>query len=164
MLSPTIQDLMNNQIKHELYSAYLYLAISADLEAQNYPGAAKWMRAQAGEEVEHAMKFVDYIHDRGGRVTLQAIDQPPSDFGSLLDVFQASLAHEQKVTGLIHGLYAQALQENDYASQSFLKWFVDEQVEEEKSAGDVVAQLERIGNNPAGLFVLDSQLGKRSED
>ncbi|MFN8471903.1 MAG: ferritin [Anaerolineae bacterium] len=164
MLSPNILDAMNNQIKHELYSAYLYLAMSAYLEAQNYPGAAKWMRAQSGEEVEHAMKFLDHIHDRGSRVTLQAIDQPPSNFGALYDAFQAALAHEQKVTGLIHGIYGLALQENDYASQSFLKWFVDEQVEEEKSAGDIVAQLERIGDNPAGLFVLDAQLGKRSEE
>ncbi|MFN8500145.1 MAG: ferritin [Anaerolineae bacterium] len=164
MLSASIGDLINNQIKHELYSAYLYLAMSTYLEAQNYPGAAKWMRSQAAEEVEHAMKFVDYTHDRGGRVTLQAIDQPPSDFGALLDAFQAALAHEQKVTALIHGLYAQAVQENDYASQSFLTWFVNEQVEEEKSAGDVVAQLERIGNNPAALFVLDAQLGKRGAD
>lgn len=164
MLSPSIQDLMNSQIQHELYSAYLYLAMSTYLEAQNLPGAAKWMRSQSGEEVEHAMKFVDHIHDRGGRVMLQAIDQPPSEFGSLLDAFQAALAHEQKVTGLIHGIYAQAVQENDFASQSFLRWFVDEQVEEERSAGDVVAKLERIGDNPAALFVLDTQLGRRAEE
>ncbi len=163
MLSASIQDLMNNQIKHELYSAYLYLAMSTYLEAQNYPGAAKWMRSQAGEEVEHAMKFVDHIHDRGGRVTLQAIDQPPSEFGSLCDAFHGALGHEQKVTALIHNIYAQAVQENDYASQSFLTWFVNEQVEEEKSAGDVLTQLERVGDNPAALFMLDSQLGKRGE-
>ncbi len=163
MLMKNIQDKMNDQIKHELYSAYLYLSMSAYLEAANLPGAAHWMRSQALEEREHAMKFFDHIYDRGGRVTLQAIDQPPIEFNGLLDAFEKALAHEQKVTGLINDIYGLAVQEKDYASQTFLQWFVDEQVEEEKSADQIVQQLQMIGENKGALFMLDAHLGKRGE-
>ena len=163
MLKKSLLDAMNGQIKHELYSAYFYLSMSAYFEASNLPGSARWMRLQAQEEQGHAMKFFDYIHDRGGQVVLQAIDQPPSDFKSPLDVFERTLAHEQKVTGLINSLYELAVKENDYASQSFLQWFVDEQVEEEKNATQIVEMLRMVGDHKGNLLMLDHRLGERSE-
>ncbi len=161
MLSKKLQDAINDQIKHELYSAYLYLSMSAHFEAVNQPGFARWMRLQSQEEASHAMKLFDFIHDRGGRVVLQAIAQPPGEFKSPLEVFQQALEHEQKVTGMIHRLYELAGKENDYATQVMLQWFITEQVEEEKTAGDVVEQLRSIGEQPAALFMLDRQLGAR---
>jgi ferritin len=161
MLKKKIQDKMNDQIKHELYSAYFYLSMAAYLESANLPGAAHWMRLQAQEEQEHAMKFFEHIHDRGGRVILQAIDQPPAEFSGLLDVFEKTLEHEQKVTGLINDLYSLAVKEEDYASQIFLQWFVDEQVEEEKNATQIVEQVKMIGDHKGSLFMLDGHLGRR---
>ena len=164
MLSKTIQDAMNEQIKNELYSAYLYLSMSAYCEAANLPGFAHWMRVQAQEEVAHAMKFYDFIYERGGRVVLQAIDQPPVEFQSPLNVFEQTLEHEQKVTALIHDLYTLAVQEKDYASQAFLQWFVTEQVEEEASATQIVETLKMIGDKGHALLMLDRELGKRGAD
>lgn len=161
MFNKKLQDAINDQIKHELYSAYLYLSMSAHFEAVNLPGFARWMRLQSQEESSHAMKLFDFIHERGGRVVLQAIAQPPGDFKSPLDVFQQALEHEQKVTGMIHRLYELAGKENDYATQVMLQWFITEQVEEEKTAGDIVEQLKMIGEQPAGVFMLDRQLGAR---
>lgn len=161
MLNKKLQDKMNDQIKHELYSAYFYLSMAAYLESANLLGAAHWMRLQAQEEQGHAMKFFEHIHDRGGRVTLQAIDQPPSEFNGLLDVFEKTLEHEQKVTGLINDLYRLAVKEDDYASQIFLQWFVDEQVEEEKNASQIVEQIKMIGDHKGSLFMLDGHLGRR---
>lgn len=161
MLSKKLQDAINDQIKHELYSAYLYLAMSAHFEAVNLPGFARWMRLQSQEETSHAMKLFDFIHERGGRVVLQAIAQPPGEFKSALNVFQQALEHEQKVTEMIHRLYELAGKENDYATQVMLQWFITEQVEEEKTAGDVVEQLKTIGEQPAAVFMLDRQLGAR---
>jgi ferritin len=161
MLSKVVEDAINEQIKNELYSAYLYLAMSAHFEAANLPGSAHWMRLQSQEEVEHAMKFFDYVNERGGRVVLQVIDQPPVEFKLPLDIFQQALEHEQKVTGMINNLYALAVKENDYPTQVMLQWFIEEQVEEEKSAGDVVEQLRMIGDHTQGLFMLDRQLGAR---
>lgn len=162
MLSKILQDAINEQIKHELYSSYLYLSMSAHFEAASLPGFAKWTRLQAEEETGHAMKFFDFINDRGGRVALQAIAQPPAEFGTPLEVFQAILEHEKKVTSLIHKLYALALKENDYASQVMLQWFIDEQVEEEKNASQIVEQLKMIEDRSTATFYLDKQLGKRS--
>jgi ferritin len=161
MLSKVVEDAINEQIKNELYSAYLYLAMSAHFEVANLPGFAHWMRLQSQEEVEHAMKFFDYVNERGGRVVLQVIDQPPVEFKLPLDIFQQALEHEQKVTGMINNLYALAVKENDYPTQVMLQWFIEEQVEEEKSAGDVVEQLRMIGDHTQGLFMLDRQLGAR---
>ncbi|MFQ5857735.1 MAG: ferritin [Anaerolineae bacterium] len=155
------QNAMNDQIRHELESAYVYLSMAAYCESVNMTGAAHWMRLQAQEELDHAMRFFDHIIDRGGRVILQAIEQPPGEFESLLDVFQGALAHEQKVTGLINQIYDLAVQEKDYPAQALLQWFVVEQVEEEKSAGEVVATLEMIGDDPAALYALDRELGTR---
>jgi len=161
MLSKTIQDALNEQIKNELYSGYLYLSMAAYAESIQMPGIAHWMRLQAQEEQGHALKMFDYVHERGGRVVLQAIAQPPAEFESPLDVFRKTLEHERHVTQLIHNLYALALRENDYATQMFLQWFVTEQVEEEKNASEIVSLLEMIGGHSQGLVMLDRQLAQR---
>ncbi|RLC79218.1 MAG: ferritin, partial [Chloroflexi bacterium] len=155
MLNQQIQDALNEQIKNELYSAYLYLSMAAYCESVNMPGMAHWMRMQELEERMHALKMFDFVNERGGRVVLQAIDQPPAEFKSLLDVFEKTLAHEQKVTAMINDLYALAVQEKDYASQIFLQWFVTEQVEEEDSVGQVIETLKMIGDSRQGLLMLD---------
>ena len=161
MVSKTMQDAINEQIQKEYHSSYLYLAMAAHCEASNLPGSAKWMRVQSQEELSHAMKLFDHMVDRGGRVTLRAIQQPAAEYKSALDVFEKALAHEQLITAAIHKLYALALKENDYPAQVMLQWFVTEQVEEEKSAGEVVDQLKAIGESKNGLFMLDRGLGKR---
>jgi ferritin len=163
MLSKTMQDTLNEQINKELYSAYLYLSMSAYFESVNLPGSAKWMRVQHDEEHVHALKFFDYVNDRDGRVTLKVIDQPPADFASPLAVWEMVLEHEKKVTGLIYKLYEQAVKENDYATQSLLKWFIDEQVEEEKNATLMLERFKQAGNQPATLLLFDSHFTKRGE-
>jgi len=164
VLSKAVEDAMNGQIKNELFSAYQYLSMAAYCETANLPGFARWMRAQAQEELQHAMKFYDFVLERNGRVALQAIDAPLGEFGSPLEVFEKALEHEQKVTAMINGLYGLAAGENDYASQTFLQWFVTEQVEEEKNAGDVVETLKMVGDSKEALFLLDRELGLRRED
>ena len=164
MLSKSMQDAINEQIKNELYSAYLYLSMSAYCETNSLPGFAHWMRMQSQEEVEHAMKFFDFVNERGGRVVLQAIDQPPLEFESPRAVFEQTLEHERKVTGMIHSLYELALEEKDYAAQILLHWFIDEQVEEESSAAQILDTLEMIGDKGQALVMLDRELGKRGAD
>ena len=161
MISKTIQDAINEQIKNELYSAYLYLAMSAYTESINLRGFAGWFKVQNTEEQGHAMKFFEYVFDRGGRVTLQAIAQPPSEFKSPLDAFEQTLEHERKVTAMINNLYALALKENDYATQALLQWFITEQVEEEKNATEIVEKLKLVGDRGSGLLYLDHELGER---
>jgi len=161
VLGKAVEDAMNEQIKNEFFSAYQYLSMAAYCESENLPGFAQWMRMQAQEETEHAMKFYDFILDRNGRIVLRGIDEPVVDFGSPLEVFEHALDHEQKVTAMINELYALAVRENDYASQTFLQWFVTEQVEEEKNAGDVVDTLKMIGDKSEALFLLDRELGQR---
>jgi ferritin len=164
MLSETMLKTINEQIKFELYSSYLYLSMSAHFESANLPGFAKWMRIQAQEELEHAMKFFDYIHDRGGKVTLQALKQPPTEFGTPQSIFETVLEHEQTVTSLINNLYGLAVKEGDYASQVFLNWFVNEQVEEEKNATTILETLKMIGDRSSAIYQLDRHVGKRGED
>lgn len=164
MLSESLQKAINDQIKDELYAAYLYLSMSAYLETVHLSGSARWMRLQSREEASHAMKFFDYVLEREGRVVLHAIEQPPQEFKSMLDVFQQALEHERKVTGMIHRLYDLAGKERDYATQVMLQWFITEQVEEERSAGEVVDQIKIIGDQPAALFFLDKQLGAREAE
>jgi ferritin len=161
MLSKAVQDAINEQIKNELYSAYLYLSMAAYCESINLPGFAHWMRRQYEEEVTHGLKFFDYLTERGARVTLKAIDQPPADFESPLAMFQQTLEHEQKVTGLINDIYALAVKENDYASQVELQWFITEQVEEEKSASEIVEQLKMMGEHGPSLIMMDRHLASR---
>ncbi len=163
MLSEKLQQAMNEQIKNELYSAYLYLSMSAHFEAASLPGFAKWTRMQAVEEQEHAMKFFDYINDRGGRVELLALDKPPREFGAPLEVFKEILAHEKKVTGTINKLYEIALAEKDYAAQVMLHWFLDEQVEEEKNASLIIDQLQMAEDHLGVLINIDHHVGKRDE-
>jgi ferritin len=163
VLSKTVQDAMNEQIKNEFYSAYQYLAMAAYCESVNLPGFAQWMRTQSQEETEHAMKFYDFILDRNGRVVLQAIGGPVIEFGSPLEVFEHALEQEEKVTAMINDLYGLAVKESDYASQAFLQWFVTEQVEEEKNAGDVAETLKMVGGMSEALFLLDRELGQRGK-
>ena len=161
MLGTAVEEAMNEQIKNELFSAYQYLSMAAYCESENLPGFAKWMRAQSREETEHAMKFYDFILERSGRVVLHGIEGPVVEFGSPLEVFQQALEHERKVTAMINDLYGLSARESDYASQTFLQWFVTEQVEEEKNAGDVVETLKMIGDKSEALFLLDRELGLR---
>jgi ferritin len=161
LFGTAIEEAMNEQIKKELFSAYQYLSMAAYCESENLPGFAQWMRAQSREETEHAMKFYDFILERNGRVALRALDSPLVEFGSPLDVFEQALEHERRVTAMINDLYALAVSENDYASQTFLQWFVTEQVEEEKNAGDVVETLKMVGDKSEALFLLDRELGQR---
>ena len=164
MLGKEIQDEMNEQMKNEFYAAYQYLSMAAYCESENLPGFAHWMRTQAQEETQHAMKFYDFILDRNGRVVLQAVEEPVVEFGAPLEVFERALEQEQRVTAMINDLYGLAVRENDYASQTFLQWFVTEQVEEEKNAGDVVETLKMIGDRSEALFLLDRELGRRGND
>ena len=163
MLSEKMQAAMNAQIKNELYSGYLYLSMAAWAEAQNLLGFAHWMKLQAQEELAHAMKFYEFIHDRGGRVELQAIDQPPVTFAGPTDLFEKTLAHEKRVTAMIHNLYKMAQEEGDYASEVFLQWFVTEQLEEERNAEQILALLKMAGEKGQALIMLDRSLGQREE-
>lgn len=163
-LSPDMQQALNEQINLELVSAYAYLSAVAYFESRSLSGFAHWMRLQQAEENGHAMKFFQYIQDRGGRVVLEAIAKPSSDFSSPLDAFEQSLAHEKKVTASIHNLYELALANRDYATVSLLKWFVDEQVEEEKNASEMVDRITMAGDNSNALLLLDSQAGQRGPE
>lgn len=160
-MSQAMQDAINEQIKNELYSAYIYLSMAAYFEGANLPGFGHWMRMQAQEEVTHAMKFFDFVNERGGRVELRAIDQPPLEFESPLDAFETTLQHERKVTAIINELYELALEEKDDPAQVMLQWFIEEQVEEEDSASQIVETLTRIGDSDPGLMMLDRELGQR---
>ena len=163
-MNEKVLNALNEQIKHELYSAYVYLAVSGYCERMSLPGFAHWMRLQSQEEVAHAMKIFDFINDRGGAVKLQTIDAPAADFGSAQSIAEKALEHERKVTGLIERLYGLAVQEGDYATQALMQWFVTEQVEEEKNAGLLVDQLKMVGDNRPALLLLDMELGKRQPE
>ncbi len=161
MLSTQMQDALNGQITKEFYASQLYLAMSAHFEALNLRGFAHWMRVQSDEEREHALKLFDFILARGGSVELGAVEQPPGEFGAPVEIFQASLAHERRVTAWINELYARAASENDYASQVFLQWFIDEQVEEEANASEMIDRLSMAGDNKAALLMLDTEMKSR---
>ena len=163
-MNKRMEEAFNNQINEELFSSYIYLAMAAHFEAENLEGFANWMKLQAQEEVEHAMRLFDHISRRGGRVVLKAIGEPSVDFGSPLEAFEKALAHEQHITGCIHDLYAMAQEEKDYPAQSQLQWFIDEQVEEEENTGRVVDLLKLAGDNKGALFMLDRELGSRSPE
>jgi ferritin len=162
MISKTVEAAINEQIKHEFYSAYLYLSMSAWAEANNLGGAAHWLRAQFGEEQGHAMKFYKYVFEQGGKVTLQAIPQPPSEWTSLLDLFQQVLDHEKKVTALLTKLYETTVGEKDYASQFLVQWFINEQVEEEANVTKVIEAIKMVGHSGTALYMVDRQLAARS--
>lgn len=162
MLSKPVQNAINNQINKEFYSAYLYLSMAAYFQATNLPGFAHWMTVQAKEEADHAMKFYNYINESNGKVVLEAIDKPSSDFKSPLDVMKKALEHEKKVTASINAIYELAVKEKDYPTQVMLQWFITEQVEEEKTTSDIIEMLKMIGDAPAGLIMADRQLGARA--
>jgi ferritin len=161
MISGKIQDAFNNQINAETYSAYLYLSMAAYFESVNLKGAANWMRCQVQEELVHAMKFYNFIHERNGTVELTAIDGPPTRWDSPLHAFQEANSHEQKVTALINNLVDLAIEERDHAANAFLQWFVTEQVEEESSTDAVVQRLKLAGKEGSGLFMVDQELATR---
>lgn len=161
MLSEKMEQALNEQLNAEWYSSYLYISMGAYFASLNLKGFAHWMEVQGKEEWVHGEMFYSQINERRGRVTLQAIAAPPTEWKSPLEVFQEVLAHEQKVTGLINNLVAQAARENDYATNNFLQWFVAEQVEEEAAADEILQQLKLIGDNPQALLMLDRELGAR---
>lgn len=161
MISGPMSAALNDQLNAELYSAYLYLSMAAYFASVNLPGFANWMRVQRLEELTHAMKFYDYLIDSGARVRLKQIDAPPTEWGSPLEVAEAVLAHERKVTGLIHKLVDLAIEERDHATNAFLQWYVNEQVEEEASADAMVQSIKRIGDSPGGIYLLDREMSQR---
>lgn len=161
MLSKSMESALNRQVNRELYSAYLYLAMSAYFETASMKGFAKWMRLQAKEEQTHAMKIYDYVIARGGKASLEAIEAPKAKWTSAGKVFEEVYAHEQKVTGMINNLVDLAIREKDHATFEMLQWFVKEQVEEEEHASEIVSQIAILGDVVGHLFWLDHQLGKR---
>ncbi|MFY1110941.1 MAG: ferritin [Methanosarcinaceae archaeon] len=161
MLNEKMQKALNEQINKEMYSAYLYLAMSAYCSYKGLAGFANWFKVQYGEEMEHADKIYKYLVEQGARVELEAIEKPPMEFGTLLEMFEKTLAHEQFVTRLIRELLELAVAEKDYATSIFLQWFVEEQVEEEANDNAIIAKLKLAGEDGAALLGIDSDLGKR---
>ncbi len=161
MISTKLNDAFNTQIDNELASAHLYLSMAAYFESMSLPGFANWMRIQHQEEMTHALKFFDYVNARNGRVILGAISKPITDFESIGAALMQALENEQKVSAMINKLYEISSQEKDYASQVLLEWFINEQVEEEKSVTDVIDQLRISGGEGAGLLMLDDKLAAR---
>jgi len=166
MAKPELIQAFNDQIREELNSSYVYLALSADMDALNLTGAAAWFRKQAAEEQGHAMRLYEFINDVGGRVVLQAIPQPASGVSTLKDAFTKALGHERHITGCIHNLFRLARKLDDLAAESFLTWFINEQVEEEKTASDILAKIEQAGAASSAQYLVDRDLGKkaRAED
>ncbi len=161
MIKAKIQDALNKQLNAELYSSYLYLSMAAYFESVSLKGFANWMLAQTQEELVHAMKFYDYIHERAARVNLTSIAAPSAQWDSPLAAFEQVYEHEQKVTGMINDLVTLAVSEADQATNNFLQWFVAEQVEEESSADEIVQKLRLLGEDRSRLFTLDQELGQR---
>ncbi len=161
MLKDKMEKALNDQVQWELYSAYIYLAMSAWFQAQGLPGFANWMRIQFQEETMHAMKFHDFILERGGRARLQAIDAPPRDWKSPLAAFEHALEHEEGVTERINKLMSLALEAKDHATAIFLQWFVTEQIEEEASVQDIIQKLKLTEGATGGMFMLDKDLAAR---
>ncbi len=162
MISEKMEKAINDQINAEMWSAYLYLSMSAYFLDQNLSGFANWMKVQYQEEVSHAMKFFGYLAERGGRVTLKPISEVPVEWSGPVEIFEETLKHERHVTSLINNLMNIAFDERDHASVSFLQWFIDEQVEEESNADEILKQLRMIGDQKHGIFFLDRELGSRT--
>lgn len=161
MISNKVCKALNDQVNAEMFSSYLYLSMSAWFSERSLSGFASWMRVQAQEELSHAMKIYDYILERGGRIELDTIEQPESDWKSVVDVVAEVAKHEAKVTGLVNDLVEVALSKKDHAANIFLQWFVAEQVEEEASVGEVLERVKMIDGDSAGMFAMDMELGKR---
>ena len=161
MIKKEVLDAMNEQINAESYSAFMYLSMAAYFENMGLPGFANWMKVQYQEEAAHALKFFNYVAGRGGKVVLKAVEQVPVEFDGIVDVFEKTLVHENHVTELINNLMNIAVEASDHASQSFLKWFVDEQVEEESNVEKILATLKLINGQGNGIFMMDRELGQR---
>ncbi len=161
MLKEKVLNAINEQINAEQYSALLYLSMSAWFQDKGLPGFANWMYIQYQEELTHANKFFNYVHERGGKVSLKAIEQMPTEWAGVIEIFEATLEHEQKVTALIDNLVDVAISEKDHATQSFLKWFVDEQVEEEANVTEILDTLKLIDGQGNGIFMLDREMRTR---
>lgn len=161
MLSQKLYNAINAQVNAELWSAYLYLAMSLDAEAKGYKGVANWFYVQFQEEQAHARIFMNYLNSRDAKVELLPIEAVPSTWESILDMFRQTLEHEKKVTGLINNLASIANEDRDYASISRLNWFIDEQVEEEESAREMIATVEAVEDNKYGMYMLDKELAAR---
>ena len=164
VLPKKMEEAINKQINAELYSAYLYLSMAAYFESTNLSGFAKWMEVQAQEEKQHAMKLYHYVIERGGRVILDAIQKPQSEWKSPLDVFEAVYAHEKHVTELIYNLMDVAKSEKDYATEVMLQWFVKEQVEEEANASNILERIKMVKDSVNGILQYDKILGKRGTE
>lgn len=162
MISQKLHDALNAQVNAELWSAYLYLAMSLDADRKNQKGFANWFYVQFKEELAHARVFMNYLVSRDAQVVLQPIDGVPSQWDSILHMFRDTLAHEQKVTGLINNLAAIAHDDRDFASSNMLIWFIDEQVEEEETARDMIGDLEAVEGNKFGLYMLDKDQAART--
>jgi ferritin len=161
MIGKKIQKAINKQINNELYSAYLYLAMAVDAELKGYKGSGHWFLVQYSEETAHATKFMGYLLDQGAAVELDAIQKPPAAFKSVLEMFEATLKHEQSVTRALNDLMDLAIAEKDHATQILLQWYITEQVEEEKNDNDVLTMLHMAGSSAGTLLMIDKQLGKR---
>jgi ferritin len=161
MISPKMVSAINEQIKHEMYSSYLYLAMSAYCNSQNLNGFAHWMKIQADEERGHAMKFYEYLLSLGEKVELKALEQPPVEFGSPKQLFEKVLSHERMITGRIHALYEQATAEKDYRTQIMLQWFINEQIEEEANAQEILLRIEQVEERMSAVLWIDKELKKR---
>jgi ferritin len=161
MASKAMIESINKQINNEISSSYLYLSMAAHCDAHSFSGFANWLKLQAKEELEHAMRFYKLVNSLGEKVILKAIPQPETEFKSLLEIFEKVLKHEKGVTAAINSLYEQALKENDYATQINLQWFINEQIEEEENASELVHQLKNIGDNYSALMIIDGKLAKR---
>jgi ferritin len=161
-MKKTMVQALNKQINEELFSSYLYLAMSAQFEEMSLPGFAGWMRVQAQEEISHAMIFFNYINERGDRVELQAIEKPQKQWKTPLEMFDAAYKHECHISECINKLMDLAVKERDYATQNMLQFFIAEQVEEEASADAILQKLKRIGDAQGMVFMLDRELGQRS--
>ena len=164
MLKESIEAKLNDQLNKELYSAYLYLSMASYFESISLKGFANWMKVQAQEELTHVAKLFDYINDRNGRVRLGPVDEPPAEWDSPIAVMQNAYEHECWVSERINECVSLALSENDHSTNTFLQWFVAEQVEEEAMADEIVQKLKLIGDNSSGLFLMDNELGGRSPD
>ena len=161
MISPKMLKALNIHLNEEFYSSYFYLSMAAYFEAKNLKGFANWFRIQSTEEQMHGMKFFDFILQKGGKVSLAQINTPKLEWKSISEVFADTLKHEQKISGLINKLVETALIEKDYATHTFLQWFVTEQVEEEANVEEIIQKIEMIGDNKSGLYMLDNELGTR---
>ena len=162
MISDAMQEALSSQLNREFSSAHLYLSMSAYCSHAGYNGAASWLEMQYEEEHAHATRIFNYLIDQGVQVGIGGIDAPRTEFGSLLEVFEASLAHEQDQTARLNDLSNQALNEKDHATYNLLQWFVNEQVEEEATVGDIIAKLRMVGGDGYGLLMIDNELGTRT--